>query len=184
MPVVLQKKAKEQFVDFTLKYENMAKIELITMLFLLMCLSSKGQENSSVEIFEGRGIANDYQTILDLSYQELEEVPVQANNPAIEILILDNNNIQALPNWISGLTNLKVLSVRNNNLAEVNSAISFCENLEQIYLSGNTALTDLTGLSNCKKLKIIDVVDTGINEVPGEMNMMDNLSYFKFTKAN
>jgi Leucine-rich repeat (LRR) protein len=164
------------------KYQVMTRTKFITILFLMICISVQGQETNSVAKFEGRGLVNDYQTILDLSYQDLEEVPVQANNPAIEILILDNNNIQALPNWISSLVNLKVLSVRNNNLTEVNSAISFCENLEQIYLSGNANLTDLTGLSNCRKLKIIDVIDTGINEVPGEMNMMDNLSYFKFTK--
>lgn len=157
--------------------------KLAVILFLFASFSLKGQ-NNQVEIFEGRGIVNDYQTVLDLSYQNLEEVPAKANNPAIEILILDNNNLQALPNWISSLKNLKVLSVRNNNLTEVNSAISFCENLEQIYLSGNPNLTDLTGLSNCKLLKIIDVVDTGINEVPGEMNMMDKLSYFKFTRMN
>ena len=159
-------------------------MKLITILFLFVCFSSMGQTDPRVEIFEGRGIANDYQRVLDLSYQNLEKLPARANNPAIEILILDNNNLQQLPNWISSLVNLKVLSVRNNNLREVNSAISFCEHLEQIYLSGNPDLSDLTGLSSCRKLKIVDVVNTRINEVPGEMHMMDNLSYFKFTKIN
>jgi hypothetical protein len=120
--------------------------------------------------------------VLDLSYQNLREVPIEASNREIEVLILDNNNIEKLPNGIGNLKNLKVLSVRNNNLIKLNSSISFCENLEQLYLSGNKNLRDLPNLSYCEKIKIIDVVDTGINEVPGWVESMDSIFYFKFTK--
>ena len=158
----------------------MERIKLITIILLLISSSLKGQDHSSVQIFEGRGIHNNAQLILDLSYQNLKSVPIQANNPQIEILILDNNNIEELPIWISNLKNLKLLSVRNNNLTRISSFLSSCENLEQLYLSGNKNLSDLPNMANCKKLKLVDVVDTQINEIPISIRMMDNLFYFKY----
>jgi Leucine-rich repeat (LRR) protein len=160
----------------------MDKLKILTTGFLFFCIAAYGQDNSSVVVFEGRKVPFMQKKVLDLSYQNLREVPIEASNQEIEVLILDNNNIEKLPNGIANLKNLKVLSVRNNNLIKVNSSISFCENLEQLYLSGNKNLRDLPSLSTCEKIKIIDVVDTGINEVPGWVEMMDSLFYFKFTK--
>jgi len=141
-----------------------------------------GQADNNVEIYEGRRAFFDKQVILDLSYQGLKEVPVEATNSDIEVLILDNNNIEELPNLIGLLDNLKVLSIRNNNLKELNSAITLCDKLEQLYLSGNKSLSDIPNLNSCKNLKIIDVIDTGINDVPGSIHWNDNLLYFKYSK--
>lgn len=159
----------------------MNKFKIITVVFLLISLFVKGQENNSVKVFEGRGLFNNSKVILDLSYQNLKTVPIEATNPLIETLILDNNNIEVLPSWIGNLKNLKVLSIRNNNLNEVGNSLSLCENLEQLYLSGNRSLSDISSLGSCEKLKIIDVVDTNINDIPGSIRMMDNLFYFKYT---
>ena len=159
----------------------MNTIKLFTFCCFVTSLTLSGQENNTVEIFEGRGIFNDSRVILDVSYQNLKRVPMRANNAEIEILILDHNNIEELPNWIGDLKNLKVLSIRNNKLKELNSFISYCENLEQLYLSGNKDLYDLPGLSRCENLMIIDVVGTRINEIPGSIRMMDNLLYFKYS---
>ena len=148
----------------------------------MFCISTYGQETSSVVVFKGRKVPYMQQKVLDLSYQNLKEVPIEAFNQEIEILILDNNKIEKIPNRIANLKNLKVLSVRNNNLLKVNSVLSFCKNLEQLYLSGNTNLNDLPSLLTCEKLEIIDVVDTKINEVPGWIETMDSLFYFKYTK--
>lgn len=160
----------------------MVRFKLIVILFLLTSSILYGQENNSVEIYEGRRAFFNSQVILDLSYQNLESLPVEATNSDIEVLILDNNNIEKLPNWIGQLKNLKVLSVRNNNLKELNYAITLCDNLEQLYLSGNKTLSDLPSLRSCKNLKIIDVIDTGINDLPGSIQWMDNLLYFKYSK--
>ncbi len=72
--------------------------------------------------------------------------------------------------------------MRNNNLLKVNSVLSFCKNLEQLYLSGNKNLTDLPSLPTCEKLELIDVIDTKINVVPGWIETMDSLFYFKYTE--
>jgi len=160
----------------------MNKLISILIGFLLFCLNTSGQDNKSVVVFEGRSTPLMHQKILDLSYQNLREVPIQANNWDIEILILDNNNIEKLPNWIANLKNLKTLSIRNNNLKELNPVLSFCENLEQLYLSGNKNLKDLPSLTSSGRIKLIDVIDTGISEVPGWVELSDSLIYFKYSK--
>lgn len=158
----------------------MKKITLSTLILLWLSLSLIAQNKNPVVIYEGNAIF-DTKLILDLSYKSLTSIPIEADNSEIEVLILDNNNLEKIPVWIINLKNLKVLSVRNNNLKSTKS-ISLCANLEQLYLSGNKELTELSNLSSCKKLKLIDVIDTKINDVPGWVRMMENLLYFKYTE--
>jgi len=160
----------------------MNKFKILIFGLTLISLLANGQENNPVVVFQGRKVPFKSQKVLDLSYQNLKDVPIESSNTEIEILILDNNNIEKLPNWIGNLKNLKILSVRNNNLLELNSAISSCENLEQLYLSGNVNLSDLPSMSYCEKLEIVDVVDTNIAEVPGWIQMLDSLFYFKYSE--
>jgi len=155
---------------------------IITGLFL-MCTCIFGQDDDQVEIFMGHKAPYWQKNVLDLSYQSLKDIPYEANNQEIEILILDNNEIEKIPNWISNLKNLKTLSLRNNNLLELNPILSRCENLEQLYLSGNKKLIDLPSLSGNINLKIIDVIGTGINEVPGWVELSDNIYYFKYSRG-
>ncbi|MEN6353386.1 MAG: leucine-rich repeat domain-containing protein [Bacteroidales bacterium] len=160
----------------------MKKQKILIIGLILICTAAFGQEQNSVVVFKGLKAPYKQQKVMDFSYQNLSEVPYEANNPEIEVLILDNNKIEKLPNWISNLKKLRVLSIRNNNLLKLNTAISFCENLEQLYLSGNKSLDDLPSLPACEKIEIIDVIDTGINEIPGWVEMMNSLFYFKYTK--
>jgi len=149
--------------------------------FIMFCISTYGQETSSVVVFKGRKVPYMQQKVLDLSYQNLREVPIEAFNQEIEVLILDNNKIEKIPNRIANLKNLKTLSLRNNNLLELNPVLSYCENLEQLYLSGNKNLIDIPSLTRGEKLKLIDATDTGITELPGWVEMSDSIFYFKYT---
>ena len=160
----------------------MAKIRIILISLLFISLIANSQETKKAIVYQGRRVPFKSQKIIDLSYRNLTEIPVLVSNTEVEILILDNNNLTALPSWIGNLKNLRILSVRNNNLIEINSKLSFCENLEQLYLSGNKNLSDIPSLSFCEKLEIIDVVDTKINEVPGWIELSDCLYFFKYTK--
>ena len=160
----------------------MTKLRHVLLLLLFVNLIANGQETGKVIVFHGRRVPFKTQKIIDLSYQNLSEVPVLVSNTEVEILILDNNNLTKLPSWIGNLKNLRILSVRNNNLSELNSKLSFCENLEQLYLSGNKNLSDIPSLGFCEKLEIIDAVDTKINEVPGWIELSDSIYSFKYTK--
>lgn len=153
-------------------------ITLISFIILSVCIHAKAQQ---VEVFEGRGQTSSTQLIMDYSYQNLEKVPVGGNNADIQVLILDNNKLTELPNWISNLTNLKILSVRNNNLREVSSLLSHCTQLEQVYFSGNPNLDHLPNLSSCRNLMLVDVVGTKITDIPVHIRTMDHLYYFKYT---
>ena len=160
----------------------MLRIISVISLSIFITFPALGQETGNVVVYQGRKAPFKEQKVLDLSYQNLTEVPNSASNLEIEILILDNNNIQKLPNWIANLKNLKVLSVRNNNLTEFNSVISFCDNLQQLFLSGNKYLADLPNLASCENLELIDVTNTGITDLPGWVTLMDSLFYFKYTE--
>lgn len=160
----------------------MIKLNQLIVLFLFIAVVSFGQNSSSVEIFEGRGEFNNDQIILDLSHQNLKKFPISALDSEIEVLILDNNNITKLPSWIGQLKKLRVLSLRNNQFKELSYWINSCESIEQLYLSGNKDLVDISALNSTSGLKLIDVIDTRINEVPASVRMMDDLFYFKYTK--
>lgn len=159
----------------------MKKLGFALLILLFINSNVRGIEKDSVNVFEGRGIFKS-KKILDLSYRNLKTLPAEASNPEIEVLILDNNNIEELPSWIASLKNLRVLSIRDNNLLELNSAITLCENLQELYLTGNKNLSEIPNLSMSKKLEIIDVVDTQINQLPTWARMMDSLYYFKFSE--
>jgi hypothetical protein len=174
--------ASNQAYITDLQKMTMNKKILICVVMSIISMTTFSQDSGSVVVFKGRKAPYMTKKVLDLSYQNLRQVPTEAFNQEIEVLILDNNEIEKLPNGIGNLKNLKVLSIRNNNLKELNSTISFCENLELLYLSGNKRLTDLPSLIRNEKLQIIDAVDTGLNELPEWVELMDNLFYFKFTK--
>lgn len=57
----------------------------------------------------------------------------------------------------------------------------YCENSEEIYLTNNPNLEYLPSLRGCEKLKIIDVINTKINELPVSIRGMENIAYFKYS---
>ncbi len=151
-------------------------MKAITFIFMLIPLIGFSQIKDSVIVYQGNGAFD--RKIIDLSHNNLTELPVIDSD--VEILILDNNNLTELPNWFVNLKNLRSLSIRDNNLLDV-SVLSFLESLEEIYLSNNTNLKDLPSFSFCEKIKIIDVVNTKINELPTSIRGMKSIAYFKYS---
>ena len=137
---------------------------------------SLAQLHDSTKVYKGKGSYD--KTIVDLSNRNISKTLTVNMN--VEVLILDNNNITKLPDLFANFTKLSSLSVRNNNLIDVD-ILMYCENLEELYLSGNPNLKELPDLSNCKKLKVIDVTNTKISNIPINIQQMENLGYFKYT---
>jgi Leucine-rich repeat (LRR) protein len=154
----------------------MMKKVLIILVFMPVLAFS--QSKDTVEVYEGNGAFE--HRIIDLSYRNLTDVPARAVNNEMEVLILDNNNIKVLPDWIANLPKLRTLSVRNNNLKDVN-ILMYCSNLEELYLSGNKNLADLPSFTRNNKLRVVDVVDTKINELPVRIRGMESIGYFKYS---
>lgn len=145
---------------------------------MLTPLLAFSQLKDSVVVYHGNGSFEN--VIIDLSNNHLSKLPVI--DPEVEVLILDNNNLTELPNWFVRLKNLKSVSIRNNKLKDV-SVLMYCENLEEIYLSDNQNLSELPNFRTCKKLKMIDVVNTKINEVPISVRGLESIAYFKYSVA-
>lgn len=148
----------------------------IVFILMFLPLFAFSQSNDSIIVYHGNGYFEN--KIIDLSNKDLSKLPVI--DLQAEILILDNNNLTEIPNWFTNLKNLRSLSVRNNKLIDV-SVLMYCENLEEIYLSNNQNLNDLPNFGICKKLKIVDVVNTKINELPISISGIKSIAYFKYS---
>ncbi len=91
------------------------KIQIVIVLFFLTSAAHAQEVIQKVDKYYGNGSADYPKLIMDVSWENLENVPNKANDGRIKILILDNNKINRLPNFISVLTDLRELSVRDNN---------------------------------------------------------------------
>ena len=153
-----------------------------TLIFSLVTLLVFGQEKRPAVFYGDAQYGTDHY-ILDLSWEDLHDFPVQALSPSIHVLILDHNNLKDIPNNITAMKNLRTLSLRDNDLQSVNQVLELCENLEELYLNNNPNLRELPyALANCKKLRLIDVSNTGIHQPPAWLRGMSQLYYFKYTK--
>lgn len=145
-------------------------------MLLIFPFLSFSQSKDSVIVYRGDGAFEN--RIIDLSNKNLSKI--LAISSQVEVLILDNNNIVSLPEWIADLESLRALSIRNNKLSEVD-ILMYCENLEEIYLSNNNDLLSLPSLTRCKKLRVVDVSATGINDLPVTIRGMEKIGYFKYS---
>ncbi len=151
-------------------------MKAITFILMFIPLIGFSQMKDSIVVYHGNGSFD--REIIDLSNNNLTELPVIDRD--VEVLILDNNNLTQIPNWFIDLKNLRSISIRNNNIVDI-SVLRYCENLEEIYLSNNPNLKNLPSFSFCEKIKIIDVVNTKINELPISIRGMESIAYFKYS---
>ncbi|WP_075603668.1 leucine-rich repeat domain-containing protein [Saccharicrinis aurantiacus] len=151
-------------------------MKTIIFILLFVPLLVSGQSTESVIVYRGNGQTRS--NITDLSNKNLTKLPIIDTD--VEVLILDDNNLTEIPGWFTSLKNLRTLSIRNNNLRDVD-VLMYCENLEEIYLTNNENLEYLPSFRMCKKIKLVDVVNTKINEVPMSIRGMNGLAYFKYS---
>ncbi|WP_282037757.1 leucine-rich repeat domain-containing protein [Saccharicrinis aurantiacus] len=149
-----------------------------TIIFILLFapLLVSGQSTESVIVYRGNGQTQS--NVTDLSNKNLTKLPIIDTD--VEVLILDDNNLTEIPGWFTSLKKLRTLSIRNNNLRDVD-VLMYCENLEEIYLTNNENLEYLPSFGMCKKIKLVDVVNTKINELPMSIRGMNGLAYFKYS---
>ena len=108
----------------------------------------------------------------------------------LEVLCLDNNALQSVPNGIvlpklqsflirqneiedmsemcfSGMPSLRVLHLSSNRLRQLPGSISACQELEELYVNGNK-LTELPcRIDYLEKLKVFNASDNKINALHG-----------------
>ncbi|QZE14447.1 hypothetical protein K4L44_00850 [Halosquirtibacter laminarini] len=85
-------------------------VRTVVVIILLHLTALFGYGQGKVKNLSGRGVYGKYR-VYDGSYMGYKKFPIDANRKEVQILILDDNNIEEIPNWIAFLPNLKVLSL-------------------------------------------------------------------------
>lgn len=145
-------------------------------LLLITPIVAFSQSSGSVVVYQGNISTNS--KITDLSNKNLNKLPIIDSE--VEILILDDNQLTEIPSWFTSLKNLRTLSIRNNNLIDID-VLSNCESLEEIYLTNNQNLEYIPNFRRCKDLKIVDVINTKINDLPISIRSLEGITYFKYS---
>ena len=95
--------------------------------------------------------------------------------------VIDGNYISSLIS-ISGLTNIKELTISNTSL-KVLSDVQKLQNIEKLVLKKNIELADLSGLSGLKSLKSLEIEECGVIDLKHICDF-PNLSSIVITRCN
>ena len=94
----------------------------------------------------------------------------------IEKLVLDENNLIALPAGINKLKNLILLNLKNNKLTELPAEIGDLRELRWLFLSKNQLVGLPTSIQRLTKLKKLDLDENKLTELPAEIGDLRALS--------
>ncbi|KAF3612750.1 hypothetical protein FXO37_36673 [Capsicum annuum] len=112
---------------------------------------------------------------------KIKRIPeeMSPNCPTLSTLILSNCGLTMIPGpFFQYMNNLQVLDLSYNpELMDLPSCISNLESLRALSLRGCSGLKSVPPLGKLKNLRVLDVFDTGIEEVP---QGMENLVKLKF----
>jgi DNA-binding XRE family transcriptional regulator len=126
-------------------------------------------------------------TLLDLSKQELLELPPEIGNLInLQELNLIDNKLKTIPSEIGNLHNLKILNLYYNKLKDLPLEICYLENLQELDLSGSflsKRFISRTGhiyssfppIENLKNLRELSLEESGLEDFPSEISKLTNL---------
>lgn len=171
---------KLAFEDMKVETEAVAMVKLENGL-----LSSAELRNQKVykSIDQVKGV-EDSVYILDLSGTVLQEVPSEAFGlKNLQALHLNNTGIQRISEGIGDLDKLQKLNLShltepNHHLTGLPMMITRLQHLEEINLNGNPNINmpaTFDKLSVLPKLKILAIMNNGINQLPDNLDKMKSL---------
>lgn len=102
--------------------------------------------------------------------------------PDMERLSCEDNNLDALPNWIFTLSNLRVLNISMNRIREIPSEIRNLTKLEEFRCSYNL-IPSITPVMNCLELRLLFCPHTAITEIPREIGNLSHLEALRFNNT-
>ena len=120
--------------------------------------------------------------ILNFEWSEFEVLPDSIGDlKSLEILNLEGNKITSISEEIKNCTQLKKINLQNNDLLErLPESIGYLSKLEEITLYQCKQLQSLPpSISNLSNLKILDLSDTLIQELPIEIFELKSLVELK-----
>jgi Leucine-rich repeat (LRR) protein len=118
---------------------------------------------------------------LNLSNNQLSELPDLARLIHLKNLTLPTNQLTALPKSISKLTKLETLNLGYNQLKELPDGIFNSADLKYIHLNNNN-LTSIPGnITKLKKLSGLNVSFNQLSELPNRLGELTSLHTFNFS---
>ena len=115
-------------------------------------------------------------TTLDLSHQQLKEIPIELLKfQKLEKLFLHDNQLQELPDFLFQLPQLKQLDLSHNHIAEVPTSISNLITLRSLFLLVNelSTLPNETGLLN--QLEVLHLQHNFLTKLPNGLEQLLSL---------
>ncbi len=108
----------------------------------------------------------------------------------LEILYLDHNHINKIPEWIGELTALRELHIDGDyftypldKITILPPSIGLLKNLEVLTLKDQVIRALPPSISECTKLKVLDLRNNLLSSLPDEFTLMESLEYLDL-KAN
>lgn len=112
---------------------------------------------------------------VNVSYNKLTELPPEITGlRVLTKLDVTNNNLKMLPNFCE-MRKLQLLHAQHNDIEELPD-FTGCEGLQQLHLGNNfIEIIDKDFCENMTHLKILDLKDNKIDNLPDEIAMCQNL---------
>eukprot|EP00960_Hanusia_phi_P066262 766355-Hanusia_phi.AAC.3 len=117
---------------------------------------------------------------LDLSLRGLPEVPSTIQFlGGLEQLILDENEIEYIPEWFRSLSNMKELSMAGNRLQEANLGLQFCSQVTKLCIANNGLRCLPPSISCCISLSHFDCSSNHLEDLPLNFQNLVQLKHLK-----
>jgi internalin A len=115
---------------------------------------------------------------LDLSGKELSTLPEYVTTLThLKVLSLSNNQLSTLPSSISALTKLNVLYLAVNQLSTLPASISTLTNLKELDLAYNKVSTLPSSISTLTNLKELNLRYNQLSTLPSSISALANLNW-------
>lgn len=116
-----------------------------------------------------------YLQVLDFNYNQINDIG-SINQPLLDCLELNHNNIYTTNFENAKLTNLKHLELRSNLLFDISG--SYPPSLEKLYLAANKiTIINLGEFPQLTHLEILHLRDNSLQQLDGFSENMKNLKY-------
>ena len=90
---------------------------------------------------------------------------------------MNSNRLERLPEDLSGLTNLRVLTLGDNQLSAVPESIGELTAMEELYLGANQLSEVPDGIGNLEKLETFQLTRNQVSALPSTIGRLSNLRH-------
>jgi leucine-rich repeat protein SHOC2 len=113
--------------------------------------------------------------VLQLSRNNLREVPKPAGCRNLKRLDLNYNSITRIPSWIDGFEDIVTINLNNNKVSAVDWGIEKLSHLEELSLYNNNLSEFPSMLYSMKSLRVIDLYYNHIPKITADIGNLKNL---------